>query len=412
MITCEEFEQQLRDALTHLYDPDYRPPEPLCITVGCDPLAGPLEIKSALMREIGAMAPPPGLPPDARPRQIYELLYNRFVLRLTQEETAERLNISVATAWRIQKEAIHELARRIWEQTLGQPKPAEEKPGAQAADWRAQAESELASLLAGAPDVRSDVAEVINGVVGLWNLPDVGGSVRLVVEFVQSGLVAAVHPVALRQVLIAAVRRLAACMSSGEIKIFATLVEGNVTINLVAPIAKASQPDLEELTQNLLAPKEISITAQLDNGYIFWHAGLPSLGRVTVLVADDNPDMVEFYRRSTEGTRYRIISTARGRSLLEVATATVPDIIVLDVMLPDVDGWELLLHLREHPATRHIPVIVCSVIKDEELARSLGAALYLAKPVRPGEFVEALDRVLAQASKPAAQPPTSNATAC
>ncbi len=412
MVTCEEFEQQLRDALTHLYDPDYRPPESLCVTVGCDPHAGPLEVKSALMRAIGEMAPPAGMPPDARPRQIYDLLYSRFVLRLTQEETAERLNISVATAWRIQKEAIHELARRIWEQTVEQSKPAEERSDAQAVDWRAQAESELASLLAGAPDVRSDVAEVINGVVGLWNLPEVGGSVRLVVEFVQPDLVAAVHPVALRQVLIAAVRRLAACMSSGEIKIFATLEEGNVIINLIAPITTTSQPDVEDFTRNLLAPKEISITAQLDNRHVFWRAELPSLGRVTVLVADDNPDMVEFYRRSTEGTRYRIISTARGHSLLEVAMATIPDIIVLDVMLPDVDGWELLLHLRENQATRSIPIIVCSVVREEELARSLGAALYLAKPVRPGEFVEALDRVLALASKPAAQSPSSNATAC
>jgi len=66
-------------------------------------------------------------------------------------------------------------------------------------------------------------------------------------------------------------------------------------------------------------------------------------------------------------------------------------------MLPDVDGWELLTHLHQHPATRHIPVLVCTVVHAEELARALGAAAYLAKPVRRAEFIEALRQLRPQA---------------
>jgi CheY-like chemotaxis protein len=76
-----------------------------------------------------------------------------------------------------------------------------------------------------------------------------------------------------------------------------------------------------------------------------------------------------------------------------------PDVIVLDVMLPDVDGWNLLLDLHEHPATRSIPVIVCSVVREENLAMSLGAALYLSKPVSPRQFIRALDQVLGQSQE-------------
>jgi CheY-like chemotaxis protein len=71
-----------------------------------------------------------------------------------------------------------------------------------------------------------------------------------------------------------------------------------------------------------------------------------------------------------------------------------PAIIVLDVMLPDIDGWQLLTHLHEHPLTRSTPVIVCSVVKEEALALALGATIFLAKPVEPERFVEALDQVL------------------
>ena len=63
-------------------------------------------------------------------------------------------------------------------------------------------------------------------------------------------------------------------------------------------------------------------------------------------------------------------------------------------MLPGIDGWELLTHLHETPHTRAIPVIVCSVIRGEEMALALGATLYLQKPIRSRQFITALDQAL------------------
>jgi CheY-like chemotaxis protein len=67
-----------------------------------------------------------------------------------------------------------------------------------------------------------------------------------------------------------------------------------------------------------------------------------------------------------------------------------PDAITLDVMLPAVDGWEVLQKLRAHPQTRHIPVLVCSVLKGRDLALSLGAAGFLAKPVNRDGLMRSL----------------------
>ena len=80
--------------------------------------------------------------------------------------------------------------------------------------------------------------------------------------------------------------------------------------------------------------------------------------------------------------------------MLGTVEACAPSIIVLDVMLPDMDGWELLAHLHEHPPTRSIPILVCSVVREEELALALGAKLYLSKPVRRQQFIQALDQAL------------------
>jgi CheY-like chemotaxis protein len=69
-----------------------------------------------------------------------------------------------------------------------------------------------------------------------------------------------------------------------------------------------------------------------------------------------------------------------------------PQAILLDVMMPQVDGWKVLARLRQHPATEQIPVIVCTIMAQEELALALGAGGFLRKPVSRQDFLDALDR--------------------
>jgi len=71
---------------------------------------------------------------------------------------------------------------------------------------------------------------------------------------------------------------------------------------------------------------------------------------------------------------------------------------VLDVMLPDIDGWELLTQVHAHPRGREIPVIVCTVVREQELALSLGAAVFVDKPIRRREFIEALETAISRAA--------------
>jgi CheY-like chemotaxis protein len=129
-----------------------------------------------------------------------------------------------------------------------------------------------------------------------------------------------------------------------------------------------------------------------DEAEVVFSVGLPSVSTIAVLVVDDNVDLVHFLRRYVAGTGYQIVHAPGGQSAWSAIEAYPPDIIVLDVMLPDVDGWALLTRLHEHPATRAIPVVVCSVIREEELAAALGAAVYVPKPVHRQEFINALDK--------------------
>ncbi len=64
--------------------------------------------------------------------------------------------------------------------------------------------------------------------------------------------------------------------------------------------------------------------------------------------------------------------------------------LVLDVMMPETDGWSLLAQWRHHPATQAIPVAVCTILPQQELSRVLGAKLFMQKPVTQEQFLETL----------------------
>ncbi len=158
---------------------------------------------------------------------------------------------------------------------------------------------------------------------------------------------------------------------------------------------------------NVLLPSEATVDLHTRNRFAFLQISLPAIGKRTVLVVEDNPDMVYFYRRCTTGTSYRVVHVPVAQDVFESAADTRPDVIVLDVMLPDVDGWQLLSHLRGQAETRDIPIVVCSVVKEESLAIALGATAFLGKPVSPNDFVQALGQALSQES-PDISPPQAN----
>jgi CheY-like chemotaxis protein len=424
MTTHEMFVQELHKALAHLYDPDYRPSETLCTLLDLDPQDGALAVQSAIVDAVKALEPLPDTPVTAQTRRVHNLLHGRYVLKLSQEEVAERLHMSRRSVQRAQAEAVHTLAMILWRggaarnrlphhrpEEKGELSSEESAPDAQAQDWHAQAGRELAALYARAPGVVSSVEEVIDDVLALELALMSERGVRVQVGSVQTGMVAEVHPAVLRQTLITAMELLARHTSNRRITLFARLEGGSVKITMATAVAAENTLLEADLNSAILTAENMSVDTHVDGGRAFLWIGIPYGGGVTVLVVDDNPEIAHFYRSATKGTRYHIAHTTQGQDLFETIETTTPDIIVLDIMLPDVDGWKLLTHLHQNPATRSIPVVVCSVIRAEELALSLGAALYLPKPVRFHQFIQALDQVLLQASEEASIAEANNEAA-
>jgi CheY-like chemotaxis protein len=116
-----------------------------------------------------------------------------------------------------------------------------------------------------------------------------------------------------------------------------------------------------------------------------------------ILVADDEVFMLRLLDMTLKKGGYTVISCRDGKEALAAAAAQLPQLIVLDVMMPGLDGLGALRQLKENPVTRAIPVVVLSA-KGHALtkveAEASGAVLFLAKPFSPNELLSAVQKIL------------------
>ncbi len=133
---------------------------------------------------------------------------------------------------------------------------------------------------------------------------------------------------------------------------------------------------------------------------------LPAKTPPVVLVVDDEPRMIRFIRMNLELERYRVIEASNGLEALEQVRDQLPDLVLLDVMMPELDGFETLQLLREIST---VPVIILTAKRDEDdIVRGLelGADDYITKPFSPRELTSRVNAVLRRAALPAPVPKT------
>jgi two-component system, OmpR family, alkaline phosphatase synthesis response regulator PhoP len=109
-----------------------------------------------------------------------------------------------------------------------------------------------------------------------------------------------------------------------------------------------------------------------------------------VLVIDDEPGIIEIVEANLEGDGFEVISASNGKEGLEKIKQEAPELVVLDVMMPEMDGWEVLRNLERDPETAGLPVIMLTAkAADEDYIYGLeeGAVEYITKPFLPQELV-------------------------
>jgi CheY-like chemotaxis protein/anti-sigma regulatory factor (Ser/Thr protein kinase) len=120
----------------------------------------------------------------------------------------------------------------------------------------------------------------------------------------------------------------------------------------------------------------------------------PSIENSDVLVIEDDPSALRLLREYLEPIGYRLRAASDGEQGLALALQHHPAAIILDVLLPTIDGWEVLRRLKDEPSLRDIPVIFVTVVDEREVGLALGAIDYLVKPIQRAALVGSLARII------------------
>jgi DNA-binding response OmpR family regulator len=118
-----------------------------------------------------------------------------------------------------------------------------------------------------------------------------------------------------------------------------------------------------------------------------------------ILIVDDDPETVKFLRLVLERQGYLILEAVNGMQALKAAHSERPDLIVLDVMMPGMDGFEVARSLRNHPDTSSIPILMFTAktqVQDKLVGYESGVDIYLTKPVHPVELQANIKALLLQ----------------
>lgn len=113
----------------------------------------------------------------------------------------------------------------------------------------------------------------------------------------------------------------------------------------------------------------------------------------TILIVEDNELNMKLFNDLLEAKGYNILQTRNGREALDIARAEKPDLILMDIQLPEVSGLDVTKWIKEDPATAAIPVIAVTAFAmkgDEERIRQGGCEAYISKPISVASFLETI----------------------
>jgi CheY-like chemotaxis protein len=426
----EDFLADLRKILPRLYDPLDVYNISLTTLFGVRDSANPIiALRQILIEAIRALEPAPDVPVHSNAWRIYHILRYRYVEQSAQWTVANNMGLSVRQLRRQERDAEKALASYLWTRHNLQSRieaalspgalPEEVGPAQNAGLGPAQnaglgpahsagsdaRERELEWVRDSFPSEVTDISALIQAILKTVNPLTRALDVQVDCEIPEGLPPVTGQRVLLRQSFLSLLTAAVQATPGGRVRISAEQQAQGIAIRLEAvsgTSASAEESGAEHLHMARecigLFGGELEIEDSetgdtgTESGSFVTALFLPVTEPLSVLMVDDNLDTLHLFQRYLSGTRYRFVGIEDPASTLSVAASLLPSIIVLDVMLPGLDGWELLGRLREHPATRNLPIIICTVMPQEQLALALGAAAYLRKPVSREVLLSALDR--------------------
>ena len=387
-----EFTAQVAKALHRLYDPSGLLRGPLVDWLfpaeagNASPERRSRLLRALLLETIESLRPSGDVSFRSLAARSYQALRLHYVEGRTVHEVAHHLALSPRQAYRDIHKGEADLALLLWQR---RPRPVPEP--LQSAGRVLRQEVERLPLSPSSVSLRDTLRQVGAALAQLAQQ-----TARPLPTDLRQDLQVRADPLGLRQCL-TAMLSYALQASTGELDMTAEVEQGNAVLRL---LARGAQPGGVGGLANLLAVARTlaeAVGGRLQGGpdgpQLRLELQLPLKPASTIVVIDDNEGLPQLFQRYLGGGDCTVLGASDASEGLRLARHQSPSAIVLDILMPGTDGWSLLTALKADPATANVPVIVCSVFNDPQLAYSLGAAACLSKPVSPGQLLQVLAKL-------------------
>jgi CheY-like chemotaxis protein len=422
-----ELGEQLEDALGRLHDKRYLDDHPLgrLLAPRGETLDG-ATLQRTLLDAIGELRPVEAGPYHATDWRRYRHLVLRYAEGFHPNEVAGQLGVSPRQARRDHRDALEAVTALLW----ARHRSAQRATVSTATSAEGAPESgldvELARFASASPE---HPLQLLRGLEeALETVRALARNRGVTIEVVPPGdlpLVAA-NADALRQIYVLLLSAAIDWDAESRIAVTAENVGGDIETRVVVRRRVKGKPSAADRARlDADHGPSLRVAARLatmqggsldvrenEQGDLSARLRLKALRPATILVVDDNPDFVRLFRRYLSGAPYRVLEAKVPGTAVPLAAEVHPDVVMLDVMMPSQDGWQVLQQLKRRPDTRDIPVVVCSVLRESALALSLGATDFLSKPITQQALLACLGRHGGTSRAPtahSAQPPRSTA---
>jgi CheY-like chemotaxis protein len=404
MLSRSEFSKQVASAYDRLYDLARLRIHPLGPVLVSDPRLGrkerAWELHRLLLKAIEELDPGPKAAVASPEWRRYRLMVLRYVRGLDPKATAEQLVISRRHYYREHNAAVELIATILWRRCVEQ-RPRDRQPAEGSGEQESLNRLQLLRLETARMtqvDPWAPVGKVLEGVLSLLQDRLHRRGIDVSLQLDEALPDAAMGRNLLRQILLGTLGYLVEHAEQATIRL-AVQAEGEVVdVSLaVEPPGAVRPPAQTGLSTDLPVLDLAALSGAQIEPIVSGHATvgfelrLPASPQHTVLVIDDNEDVLQLFQRYLHRHHYHVVTAQTASDGLRLASELRPLAVTLDLMMPGRDGWDVLQSLQNQPDTRDIPIVVCSVLAEKELALSLGATAFLEKPITEDTLVSLLE---------------------
>lgn len=367
----ESFIEQVKEALENLYDFQALQENSLTRTFYSQAVdarnIGAHQLRALLIEAIESLNPGQNVAAHSGTVRTYNLIYMHYVGRLTIQQAAWEIGLSLRQAYRDLRRGQELVSAVLWHRLSAEP--ANNQP-----DTSVKAEltrlSESASVIA--------LQEMLESAMRPNQILAEKYNVAIEVEAPSEAIMLTTNLAMAQQILTHVLSQIIQQVHPACIHV--QLLDGNDFLHIQYPAHPWQNLNIEPIIQQMIEQVHWELSC-CDSDEMQIIRLRSTQRRALILLVDDNEGLTHLLQRYLADDAYRVLPVPNTEDGLQMIQQLQPDAVILDVMMPGIDGWELLQRLRTKGETRRIPVIICSVINDPELAFALGASQYVPKPV-------------------------------